>query len=54
MSYGTAYTLPFKSIKGKDYLVRIEREGYAGSAAELKGQTSPFVVSIDNEDDFIY
>ena len=54
MSYGTAYTLPFRSIKGTDYLVRIEREGYTGKQTELKGQTSPFTVSVDNEDNFIY
>ena len=46
MSYGTVYTLPFKSIKGKDYLIKIEREGYAGAATELKGQRSPFTVSV--------
>lgn len=54
MSYGTVYTLPFKSIKGKDYLIKIEREGYAGAATELKGQRSPFTVSVDGEDGFIY
>lgn len=54
MSYGTAYTLPFRSIKGTDYLVRIEREGYTGKQTELKGQTSPFTVSVDNKDNFIY
>lgn len=54
MSYGTIYTLPFKSVDGNTFLVKVEREGYSGSSKELKGTPSPFVVSIDNEDDFIY
>lgn len=54
MSYGTIYTLPFKGIDGKDFLVKVERENYSGVSQELKGTTSPFIVSIDNEDDFIY
>nr|DAO48677.1 MAG TPA: hypothetical protein [Caudoviricetes sp.] len=53
MSYGLVYTLPFASIDGKAYEVKIEREGYAGKTTELKGQTSPFTVTIDSEE-FIY
>ena len=54
MSYGTAYTLPFKSIDGKSITIKIERNGYSGLSKELKGTPSPFIVSIDNEDDFMY
>ena len=53
MSYGLIYTLPFASKDGKAYEVKIEREGYSGKATELKGQTSPFIVTIDSEE-FIY
>lgn len=53
MSYGLVYTLPFASIDGKAYEVKIEREGYAGKTTELRGQTSPFTVTIDSEE-FIY
>lgn len=53
MSYGLIYTLPFASKDGKVYEVKIEREGYTGKVAELKGQTSPFTVTIDSEE-FIY
>lgn len=53
MSYGLVYTLPFASIDGKAYEVKIEREGYAGKTTELRGQTSPFKVTIDSEE-FIY
>lgn len=53
MSYGLVYTLHFASIDGKAYEVKIEREGYAGKTTELRGQTSPFTVTIDSEE-FIY
>lgn len=53
MSYGLIYTLPFASKDGKVYEVKIEREGYTGKVTELKGQTSPFTVTIDSEE-FIY
>lgn len=53
MSYGLIYTLPFASRDGRAYEVRIEREGYTGESKELKGQTSPFTVTIDSEE-FIY
>ena len=53
MSYGLIYTLPFASRDGRAYEVRIEREGYTGESRELKGQTSPFTVTIDSEE-FIY
>lgn len=53
MSYGLLYTLPFRDIKEKLLSVKIEQEGYSGSSKELKGQKSPFSVTID-DDDFIY
>lgn len=53
MSYGLIYALPFSSKDGKVYEVKIEREGYSGKVIELKGQTSPFTVTIDSEE-FIY
>lgn len=53
MSYGLIYTLPFNSIDGKDYTIKIEKEGYQGESTELKGQPSPFTVTI-NDDVFVY
>lgn len=53
MSYGLAYTLPFRSIDGRDYRVEIERDGFTGEAVELKGQSSPFTVEIGDEE-FVY
>lgn len=53
MSYGLIYTLPFSSKDGKAYEAKIEREGYTGKVTELKGQTSPFTITIDSEE-FIY
>lgn len=53
MSYGLIYTLPFNGIDGKDYLIKIEREGYQGASAELKGQSSPFTVTLSDEE-FVY
>lgn len=53
MSYGLIYTLPFKDIRQKLYTVKVEQEGYAGQAVELKGQPSPFTVTIDDEQ-FLY
>ena len=34
MSYGLAYTLPFRSIDGRDYRVEIERDGYTGELSD--------------------
>lgn len=53
MSYGLIYTLPFNSIDGKDYTIKIEKEGYQGVSAELKGQSSPFTVTLSDEE-FVY
>lgn len=53
MSYGLIYTLPFNGIDGKDYLIKIEKEGYQGVSAELKGQPSPFTVTLSDEE-FVY
>ena len=53
MSYGLLYTLPFRDIKQKLYTVKVEQEGYSGQAVELKGQPSPFTVTIDDEN-FLY
>lgn len=53
MSYGLIYTLPFNGIDGKDYLIKIEKEGYQGASAELKGQSSPFTVTLSDEE-FVY
>lgn len=53
MSYGLIYTLPFNGIDGKDYLIKIEKEGYQGTSAELKGQSSPFTVTLSDEE-FVY
>lgn len=53
MSYGLLYTLPFRNNKQKLYTVKVEQEGYTGEAIELKGQSSPFTVTIDDES-FLY
>ena len=53
MSYGLLYTLPFRDIKQKLYTVKVEQEGYSGKTVELKGQPSPFTVTIDDEQ-FLY
>jgi hypothetical protein len=53
MSYGLIYTLPFNSIDGKDYTIKIEKEGYQGTSSELTGQPSPFTVTLSDEE-FVY
>lgn len=53
MSYGLIYTLPFNGIDGKDYTIKIEKEGYQGTSAELTGQPSPFTVTLSDEE-FVY
>ena len=37
MSYGTIYTLPFRSRKEDVCLVEIQKEGYTGRVIELTG-----------------
>jgi len=53
MSYNTIYTVPFKSYNNTTYQVDIQQEGFTGEAVELIGGTSPFTVTIDDED-FLY
>lgn len=53
MSYGLLYTLPFRDIRQKLLTVKVEQWGYTGVSKELKGQRSPFTVSVDDED-FLY
>lgn len=53
MSYGLIYTLPFNGIDGKDYTIKIEKEGYQGTSSELTGQPSPFTVTLSDEE-FVY
>lgn len=53
MSYGLIYTLPFNGIDGKDYIIKIEKEGYQGASTELTGQPSPFTVTLSDEE-FVY
>ena len=54
ISYGTIYTIPFKSIKEISYLIEIQKENYTGKSTELTGSgDSPFSVSIEDED-FLY
>lgn len=42
MAYKEIYKLPFQSITGNDYSVRIEKDGYTGSSTELVGSRNPF------------
>ncbi len=49
MSYGLLYTLPFRDIRNKLFTVKVAQDGYVGEAIELKGQRSPFTVTIDDE-----
>lgn len=54
MSYGTIYTLPFRSRKEDVCLVEIQKEGYTGRVIELTGSgETPFSVEIA-DDDFLY
>ena len=54
MSYGTIYTLPFRSRKEDVCLVEIQKEGYTGRVIELTGSgEAPFSVEIA-DDDFLY
>ena len=54
MSYGTIYTLPFRSRKEDVCLVEIQKEGYTGRGIELTGSgETPFSVEIA-DDDFLY
>ena len=55
MSYGLIYTLPFRDIRQKLYTFKVEQEGYTGQAVELKGQPSPFTVTISEDSNhFLY
>ena len=54
MSYGTIYTLPFRSRKEDVCLVEIQKEGYTGRVIELTGSgEAPFSVEIA-DDAFLY
>lgn len=53
MSYVTKYTVPFKSLRNTEYTIEIQEEGFTGTATELTGAPSPFVINIDDED-FLY
>ena len=53
MSYGVIYTIPFRSIDDKLYVINIEQEGFSGTATELKGADTPLTIYI-NEDDNYY
>ena len=53
-TYGTIYTLPFKSRRNKSYIVEIQKEGYTGRVAELTGSgDAPFSIEIA-DDNFLY
>lgn len=51
--YATKYIVPFISLKGTSYKVEIQTEGYMGTAKELVGSATPFVVKLD-DNDFLY
>ena len=51
--YSLKYTVPFISVDGQNYEVRIYDDGGNSTPTELVGGTPPFKVDI-NDDDFIY
>lgn len=51
--YATKYIVPFISLKGTNYEVEIQTEGYTGVVKELVGSATPFTVKID-DNDFLY
>lgn len=50
MSYGLKYTIPFKSISGKDCVIRLEEKDFAGEPMELKAGGSPILIDTDADD----
>lgn len=50
---GLRYRIPFKDFDNNEYVVEVYREYYQGTATELRGATSCFVVS-GTDEDFIY
>lgn len=50
---GLRYRIPFKDFGNNEYVVEVYREDYQGTATELRGATSCFVVS-GSDEDFIY
>lgn len=53
MSYGLIYKILFSTLKRKDCIIEIEKDGYAGEVIELTPSDTPFTVDIADED-FIY
>lgn len=53
MSYGLIYRIPFSTIDKVNCVVEVEKYGYNGDSVTLTGSTSPFVVTIEDEE-FIY
>lgn len=48
--YGVKYTVPFKTLSGKDSVVTLEERGYAGSVIELTAGGTPFTINTDQSD----
>ena len=53
MNYGPIYTIPFSTIEKTSCVVEIDKENYLDEATEIKGGSSPFSVSIEDEE-FLY
>jgi len=53
MSYGLIYTVPFATQSNIPCVVEIEKKGYTGTSTELTAGSSPFTISID-DDEFLY
>lgn len=50
MSYGLKYTIPFKSISGKDCVIRLEEKDFAGEPMELQAGGNPILIDTDAGD----
>jgi len=53
MSYRLKYTIPFASLKNRNYRLEVEENGYTGNATELTPSNDPFVITT-NDNTFIY
>ncbi|BEG98103.1 hypothetical protein [Bacteroides sedimenti] len=50
MTYNLMYTVPFRSLAGVQYEVKVESLGYQGEAVELVGGETPFTSETDEDD----
>lgn len=50
MAWNVHYTVPFKSIEGNDYIVKVYEWNYKGDTVTLTGAAEPFVTQEDDDD----